>query len=113
MSTGPAGAAPKLGKDGAAPPIGAGVISATFVEECEAIEITNRDNDEGGDTLPGFRIFDAGFKSQTWEIECHDPTGLLAALEAQLPAGTPDVVSITENASIDGAMTYTVTLRRG
>jgi hypothetical protein len=102
-----------LGKDGAAPPRGTDVISATFVEECEAVDITNRENCGGASGKPGFRISDAGFKSQTWEIECHDPTGLVAALEDQLAAGTADVVSITENASIDGAMTYTVTLRRG
>jgi hypothetical protein len=101
-----------LGKDGAAPPQGTDVISATFVEECEAVEITNRDNCEGGEDVPGYRVFGAGFKSQTWEIECHDPTGLVDALEAQLAAGTADVVSITENASIDGAVTFTVTLRR-
>jgi hypothetical protein len=102
-----------LGKDGAAPPVGTDVISATFVEECEAVDITNRANAGGSAGNPGYRQSDAGFKSQTWEIECHDPTGLLTALEGQLTAGTADVVSITENASIDGAKTFTVTLRRG
>jgi hypothetical protein len=102
-----------LGKDGAAPPRGTDVISATFVEECEAVDITNRENCGGSSGDPGFRMADAGFKSQTWEVECHDPTGLLTALEAQLTAGTADVVSITENASVDGAVTFTVTLRRG
>jgi len=113
MSTGPAAPAPKLGKDGAAPPKGTDVISATFVEECEAVDITNRTNAGGTTGAPGYRQSNAGFKSQTWEVECHDPTGLLTALDAQLVAGTADVVSITENASIDGAVTYTVTLRRG
>jgi hypothetical protein len=102
-----------LGKDGAAPPIGTDVISATYIEECEAIDITNRGNCGGSATNPGYRQSNAGFKTQTWEIECHDPTGLLTALDAQLVAGTADVVSITENASIDGAKTFTVTLRRG
>ena len=102
-----------LGKDGAAPPYGTDVISATFVEECEAIDITNRTNAGGEEGDPGYRQSSAGFKSQTWEIECHDPTGLKASLEAQLAAGEIDVVSITENASIDGAKTFTVTLRRG
>jgi hypothetical protein len=102
-----------LGKDGAAPPIGTDIISATYVEECEAVEISNRTNVGGSSGTPGFRVFDAGFKSETWEIECHDPTGLVAALNAQLTAGTADVVSITENAAIDGAVTFTVTLRRG
>jgi hypothetical protein len=102
-----------LGKDGAAPPIGTDVISATFIEECEAIDITNRANAGGSAGVPGYRQSNAGFKTETWEIECHDPTGLLTALDAQLVAGTADVVSITENASIDGAKTFTVTLRRG
>lgn len=102
-----------LGKDGSAPPVGTDIISATFVEECEAIEVTNRTNAGGTGGAPGFRLFDAGFKSQTWEIECHDPTGLVASLEGQLTVGAVDVVSITENASIDGARTFTVTLRRG
>ena len=102
-----------LGKDGAAPPVGTDIISASFVEECEAVDISNRGNVGGSSGAPGYRLFDAGFKSQTWEIECHDPTGLVTSLEAQLTAGTASVVSVTENASIDGAVTFTVTLRRG
>ena len=38
-----------LGKDGAAPPFGVDIISATFTEECEVIDVTNRTN-EGGAT---------------------------------------------------------------
>jgi hypothetical protein len=102
-----------LGKDGSAPPIGTDVISASFIEECEAIDITNRDNAGGSAGSPGFRQSNAGFKSQLWEIECHDPSGLVTSLEGQLTAGSLDVVSVTENASVDGARTFTVTLRRG
>jgi hypothetical protein len=102
-----------LGKDGAAPPIGTDIISVTKTEECEAVEITNRENAGGGVGTPGFRLFKSGFKSETFEIECHDPAGLITDLEAQFTAGVASVVSVTENASIDGVKTFTVTLRRG
>ena len=33
-----------LGKDGTAPPFGSGIISATYTEEQEVVDVTNRDN---------------------------------------------------------------------
>ena len=98
-----------LGKDGSAPPFGTDIISATFTEECEAVDVTNRTNCSGGTGTPGYRVFDAGFKSEMWEIECHDPTGLMASLATN---GTQwAATSVTENINVDGAVTYTVTTR--
>jgi hypothetical protein len=102
-----------LGKEGVAPPFGVDIISATFTEECESIDVTNRTNAGGTTGAPGYRAFDAGFKSQLWEIECHDPTGLISALETNSLTSNFMVTSVTENASIDGAVTYTVSARRG
>lgn len=102
-----------LGKDSSAPPFGSGVISATFTEECETIDVSNRDNVGGSAGAPGYRANQAGFKTQTWEIECHDPTGVIAALESNTATSNFLVMGITENASVDGAVTYTVTARRG
>lgn len=96
-----------LGKGGATPPLGGGIISATLTEECETIDISNRSNVGSG---AGRRVFDAGFTTKTWEIECHDPAGLITSLEDAAPTGFT-VMSITENAGIEGAVTYSVTLK--
>lgn len=102
-----------LGKDGSAPPFGTDIISATFTEECESVDVSNRGNIAGSSGAPGYRAFDAGFKTQTWEIECHDPTGLITALETNSLTSNFMVINVVENASVDGPVTYTVTARRG
>ena len=102
-----------LGKDGAAPPIGDNVISATYTEETEVVDVSNRDNVGGTAGNPGYRAYMAGLTSKTWEIECHDPDGLVTSLEGQLASDSFGVMSISENISIDGAVTYTVMLREG
>jgi hypothetical protein len=102
-----------LGKDASAPPFGTDIISATFTEEVEVIDVTNRTNASGSTGNPGYRAFDAGFKSQTWEIECHDASGLITALESNTATSNFLVMNVVENAAIDGAVTYTVTCRRG
>jgi hypothetical protein len=99
----------QLGKDGSAPPFGAGVISATFTEECETIDISNRGNIGGTSSGPGRKVSKAGFVTKTWEIECHDPSGLITSLEA---AGSSfSVMSVTENIGVDGAVTFSVTAK--
>lgn len=100
-----------LGKDGSAPPFGTDVISATYTEETEVIDVSNRGNIGGSAGNPGYRAYDAGLTSKTWEIECHDPTALITALETNTPTSNFIVMSVTENVSIDGAVTFTVTAR--
>lgn len=102
-----------LGKDGSAPPFGNGVISASYTEECEVVDVTNRENCGGAAGAPGFKANAAGFKTKTWEIECHDPGGLISALETQAVSGQWTVMSVGENISVDGAITYTVTAKQG
>jgi hypothetical protein len=103
-----------LGKDATgAPAFGDGIISATFTEECEVIDVSNRDNVGGTSSNPGYRANRAGFKTQTWEIECHDPTGLITALESNTATSGFLVMGVTENIGVDGAITFTVTARRG
>jgi hypothetical protein len=99
-----------LGKDAASsPPFGTGVISATYTEECETIDISNRSNIGGSSGAPGRKVSKAGFVTKTWEIECHDPTSLVSSLESAGSGFT--VMSVTENVSIDGAVTYNVTAK--
>ena len=100
-----------LGKDGSAPPFGTDIISATYTEECELIDVTNRTNKGGSTGNPGFRANAAGFKTKMWEIECHDATGLVAALGTNTATSNFIVMSVAENISIDGAVTFTVTAR--
>ena len=98
-----------LGKDASPPPFGTGVISATYTEECETVDITNRDNNEGSSGAPGYRQIAAGFTTKTWEIECHDASGLEASL---LQSGTGfQILSVTENIKVDGAVTFSVTVK--
>jgi hypothetical protein len=103
-----------LGKDSTGiPSLGAnaieGVISATFSQECETIDISNRGNIGGSAGAPGRKVAKAGFVTKTWEIECHDPDGLLTSLNA---AGSSfSVMSISEAISVDGAVVYSVSLK--
>jgi hypothetical protein len=100
-----------LGKDQSdAPPFGgSGIISATLTQECDTIDISNRGNIGGSAGAPGKKAFKAGFVKKTWEIETHDVSGLITSLEAAGTAGSFSVMSVTENISIDNAITYTVT----
>ena len=98
-----------LGKDGSAPPFGTDIISATYTEECEVIDITNRNNEGGASGGPGYRTFKPGFTTKTWEIEFHDASCLITSLTAN--SSSFQVMSVTENISIDGAVTFSVTLR--
>jgi hypothetical protein len=100
-----------LGKDGSAPPFGTDVISATYTEECEVIDVTNRTNCGGTANNPGYRAYMSGLTSKLWEIECHDASGLISALESNGPTSNFIVMGVTENISIDGAVTFTVTAR--
>lgn len=99
-----------LGKNGAAPPFGTDVISATYTEEAEVIDITNRTNAGSG---VGYRQFKVGFTSKQWEIECHDATGVIAQLTSNTATSDFVVMGVTENIGIDGAVTYTITAREG
>jgi len=101
----------KLGKDGDAPPFGTDVISATYTEEVEVIDVTNRTNAGGTTNEPGYRCYTTGFVSKLWEFECHDPTQLVTKLETNSGTNGWIVMSVNENFSIDGAVTYTVTAR--
>lgn len=101
-----------LGKDASsAPPFGTGIINATFTEEQEQIDITNRSNVGGSPGGPGYRQYEAGFTSRTWEIECHDATGVIAQLESNSPTNGYILMGVTENIGVDGAVTFTVTAR--
>jgi hypothetical protein len=100
-----------LGKDASAPPFGEGIISATFTEECETVDISNRANIGGSAGVPGRRVSRAGFVTKTWEIECHDPDGLITSLTAAGTAGSFSIMSVSENISVDGAVTYNVTAK--
>lgn len=100
-----------LGKSASAPPFGTGVISATYTEEAEVIDVSNRGN--VGTGAIGHRAFDTGFKSKTWEIECHDVTGVMAQLTSNTATSNFVVMGVTENIGIDGAVTFTITAREG
>lgn len=95
-----------LGRNGAAPAFGTEIISATYSEECEVVDISNRSN-----TTSGYKASAAGFVTKTWEIECHDPGGAIADLTAAGTAGSFTVMSVAETASVDGAITYTITAK--
>lgn len=101
-----------LGKDSTSSvPFGVGIINATYTEEQEQIDITNRDNVGGATGGPGYRKYAAGFTSKTWEIECHDATGLIDKLQTNTGTNGWILLGITENIGVDGAVTYTVTAR--
>lgn len=95
-----------LGRSQSAPPVGTNIISASYTEECEVIDVSNRSNTTGG-----FKAGQAGFVTKTWEIECHDGAALVSAMTSPGTAGSFNVMSVTENISVDGAVTYSVTAK--
>lgn len=96
-----------LGKDGTSTPVvtNANVISATYTESCDAIDISNR-----GNIGDGYKATMAGFVTKSWSIECHDSEALMATVAGNVQTSGMQVTSVSENAAIDGAVTYTVEL---
>lgn len=99
-----------LGRNGSlSAPYGGNIINITKTVECESVDVSNRANTSGG-----YKVSQAGFKSVTWEIECHDASGAMAALTASSGGGaTATVTNVTENIGVDGAVTYTITAKGG
>lgn len=97
---------PSLGRNHTAPPFGVDVIKATYTEECDTIDVSNRTN-----ASDGYKCSKAGMVSKVWEIECHD--GAAAALTSLLEEGGSGftVVGVTETASVDGVKTITITAK--
>jgi hypothetical protein len=85
-----------------------GVISVSYTEEVEAVDITHRGSGSGG-VGTAFRVATGGFVTKTVEIECLDATSVMTAL-AQAGSGYA-VTSVTENQPLDGPVTFTVTAR--
>ena len=97
-----------LGKDGDPVPAAvtdANVISATYTESCDTIDISNR-----GNIGDGYKATDAGFITKSWSIECHDSSALMETVAGNAAESGMQVTSVSENASLDGAVTYTVEL---
>lgn len=85
-----------------------GIISVSYSEEVEAIDITHRGSQTTG-VADAFRVATGGFVTKTVEIECLDATAVMTALQS---AGSGyAVVSVTENQPLDGPVTYNVTAK--
>lgn len=96
-----------LGSVGRSTPIvsNGNVISATYTQSCDQIDISNR-----GNMGSGYKTMVAGFTTSSWSIECHDSAALMATVAGNAATSGMQATSVTENASIDGAVTYTVEL---
>jgi predicted secreted protein len=96
-----------LGPSGTSTPVvtNTNVISATYTESCDTIDISNR-----GNVGDGYKATAAGFITKSWSIECHDSAALMATVAGNLGTTGMQATSVSENASIDGAVTYTVEL---
>lgn len=101
-----------LGKNGTGvPAVATDIITASYTEEAEQIEVSNRSNIGTG--AVGHRQYRTGFVSKVWEIECHDATGVIAKLESNTATSSFIVMNVAENIGVDGAITFTVTAREG
>lgn len=96
---------PAVGRSGSlSAGFGTDIISVTKTEEAETIDVSHRGNSSGG-----FRIFEVGLESTTYEVECYDAAGIVSSLTAD---GTGlQVMGVSENISVDGPVTYTITVR--
>lgn len=96
-----------LGRNaGTAPPVGGNIISASYTEECDTIDASDRTTSSGG-----YKNILTGFTSKTWEVECHDPASLISGLESVQTSGW-QVLNVGENITLDGAITFTVSLKQ-
>lgn len=96
-----------LGRNAAtAPPVGGNIISASYTEECDTIDASDRTT-----SSDGYKNILTGFTSKTWEVECHDPDALITGLESVQTSGW-QVLNVTENIPLDGAITFTVSLKQ-
>jgi hypothetical protein len=84
-----------------------GIISVSYTEEVEAIDITHRGSATG--VASAFRVATGGFVTKTVEVECLDATTVMTKL-AEAGSGYA-VTSVTENQPLDGPVTFTVTAR--
>lgn len=98
-----------LGRNGSlTAPFGGNIINVTKTTETEAVDVSNRSN-----TTDGYKVSQAGFKTVTYEIECHDPgTAMTDLLDANSDGGCT-VTNVTENIGVDGAVTFTITAKGG
>jgi hypothetical protein len=85
-----------------------GIVSVSYTEEVEAIDITHRGSSVSG-VADAFRVATGGFVTKTVEIECLDATTVMTKL-AEAGSGYA-VTSVTENQPLDGPVTFTVTAR--
>lgn len=98
-----------LGRNGSlSAPFGGNIINVTKTVETEAVDVSNRANTTGG-----YKVSQAGFKSVTWEIECHDPDLAMTDLMDANTDGGCTVTNVTENIGVDGAVTFTITAKGG
>lgn len=98
-----------LGRSGSLnAPFGGNIINITKTEEAEAVDVSNRSNTTGG-----YKVSQAGLKTVTYEIECHDPGAAMTDLLDPNADFGATVMSVTENISVDGAVTFTITVKGG
>lgn len=98
-----------LGRNGSlSAPYGSNIINVTKTTEVEAVDVSNRSNTSGG-----YKVNQAGFKTTTWEIECHNPGAAMTDLMDANVDGGVTVISVTENINVDGPVTYTITAKGG
>jgi hypothetical protein len=98
-----------MGRAGGAPTGGSsatGIISVTWTQEAESIDVTHRGTVTTG---PYYKAATGGFVTRTAEIECLDATAVVTALHAAGSGYT--VMSVTENQPLDGPVTFSITVK--
>jgi hypothetical protein len=86
-----------------------GIISVTWTEEVSPIDVTHR-GDSTGASGAGYKVSTGGWATNTAEIECYDATQVIADLRSAGSGFTATKVS--ENSPLDGAVTFTVTVKQ-
>jgi hypothetical protein len=103
---------PSLGYQAGTPTgaVGAtGIISVTWTEEVAPVDITHRGY-ATGITGAGYKVSTGGWVTNTAEIECYDASAVIADLRSAGSGFTATKVS--ENSPLDGAVTFTVTVKQ-
>ena len=85
-----------------------GIISVTWTEEVAPVDVTHRgDSTASG---PNYKVSTGGWATHTAEIECYDATAVIADLRSA--GSTFTATKVSENSPLDGAVTFTVTVKQ-
>jgi len=85
-----------------------GIISVTWTEEVSPVDVTHRGDRAASGA--SYKVSTGGWETNTAEIECYDASAVIADLRSA--GSTFTATKVSENSPLDGAVTFTVTVKQ-